>query len=292
MARSARVAVVSLEQGAEEVRDQAGVSTDQGRTWQKVCGLHELLASGREQVLDEPHRGVRMTGVVQHRRAETDGFPAKSLPRVGGEVGLSICCRQRGIAQVDLIGEWQIGQPQTPGRAQVKDHGVDLAVLELREGEATHLLRVGVVSQQASFEIWDAVVPLCQHADQQRVVAHGVKMRVVSPDLHSRLEQHLIPGDIPAARAFEVSQEAAVGAVGQHGGVAGEDHKPSDALAVGRLEEKLVHLGIGAQIQVALQTPISDGEGERHRVAGLALDLDAIRVGKCRAKPPSHERGK
>lgn len=91
---------------------------------------------------------------------------------------------------------------------------------------------------------------------------------------------------------FEVSQEAAVGAVGQHGGVAGEDHKPSDALAVGRPEEKLVHLGIGGQIQVALQAPISDGEGERHRVAGLALDLDAIRVGKCRAKPPSHKRGK
>ena len=43
------VAVVPLEEGTEVLRDQAGVSADQGRTGQKVRVPHELLAAGESR---------------------------------------------------------------------------------------------------------------------------------------------------------------------------------------------------------------------------------------------------
>src|ERR1700758_3487995 len=114
------VAVVPLEEGTEVLRDQAGVSADQGRTGQKVRVPHELLAGGREEVLDKLQGGLRLAGVVQHRRAETDRLTGKGLSRVGGEMDPRVVRRQCRIAQVDLIGEQQVGQTQALYRAQVE----------------------------------------------------------------------------------------------------------------------------------------------------------------------------
>src|SRR5260370_18357187 len=132
--RSAWLAVVPLEKGTEVGRDGAGVPANQGRTWQKVCGLDELLARGREQILDKLQRGRRIAGVVQYRRAEADRFPVKGLSCVGGEMYLSVVRCQYRIAQVDLIGEQQVRQPETPSPAPVEEHRGDFTTLELREG--------------------------------------------------------------------------------------------------------------------------------------------------------------
>src|SRR5258708_38824415 len=114
--RSAWLAVLPLEKGTEVGRDGAGVPADQGRTWQKVRGLDELLARGREQILDKLQRGRRIAGVVQYRRAEADRLPGKGLSRVSGDMDPSVVRCQCRIAQVDLIGDRQVTEPETPTR--------------------------------------------------------------------------------------------------------------------------------------------------------------------------------
>jgi len=90
---------------------------------------------------------------------------------------------------------------------------------------------------------------------------------------------------------LELCQEAAPGTIGQHDGIVCEDHKPPDPRSVGRFQEELVHLGIGAQVHITLIAPFFDGHGEHHRMAGLALDDDAILLEQCRAEPLPHQRG-
>src|ERR1700694_2157210 len=126
--------------------------------------------------------GLGVAGIVQHGGAEADRFPVKGLSYVGSEMGLSVVRRHCWIAQVDLIRQAQVGQFTVGSRAQIEEHSVDLAVLKLSEVKLVHLLRVGITPQEARFEIGETIVPLSKLTYQQRVVAHWVEVRVVSPD--------------------------------------------------------------------------------------------------------------
>src|ERR1700730_11011184 len=105
-------------------------------------------------------RGLGVAGIVQHSCAEADRFPTKGLSRVRSEMDLSVGRRQRWIAQVDLIRQAQVGQSAVGSRAQIEEHGVNLAVLKLSEVKLVHLLRVGITPQEARFEIGETIVPL------------------------------------------------------------------------------------------------------------------------------------
>src|SRR5260370_11492140 len=119
--RSAWLAVVPLEKGTEVGRDGAGVPADQGRTRQRVRGLDELLARGREQVLDKLQRGRRIAGVVQYRRAEADRLPGKGLSRVSGEIDPSAVRCQCRIAQPELIGVRPGTRAESPEQFRVDE---------------------------------------------------------------------------------------------------------------------------------------------------------------------------
>src|SRR6266852_5891992 len=203
---------------------------------------------------------------------------------------LSVGSRQRWIAQINLIRQVQVWQSAVGGRAQIEEHGVDLAVLKLSEVKLVHLLRVGLAPQEARFEIGETIVPLSKLAHQQRVVAHWVEVRVVSPDLYSGLEEGLIPGDRSAARLLEVGQEPALGAVGQYDGVAGEDHEPPDRTAVGRLQQNPVHLGICAQVHITARAPLFKRHGECDRMPRLALECNATPLVQCWSEFLTYER--
>ena len=133
-------------------------------------------------------------------------------------------------------------------------------------------------------------MPLSKLTHQQCVVAHRVEVRVVSPELHSGLEEDLVPGDRPTAGLLEVDQESALGAVGQHDGVASEDHEPPDPIAVGRLQQNPVHLGICAQVHITARSSLFQRHGERDRMPRLALEDNATPLVQCRAEFLTYER--